>query len=488
TAMRRFTSSLLTVLMLLSVLASCGSTESTETQPAAGDAAEQVQTETEVPETTRDNYPDGLPEKDFGGREYVICNQQVKQYEIYSEELTGEACNDAVFHRNVEIEERFNTKIGALVNEFPEDIMKEAAMSGDAAFTIAGYVDYKAYVPIAAGAALNWNDIPYVDQEKPWHNKLANEPSTINGKLFAINSDLSISSLQYTYAIFVNYKLSTDYGYAPEDLYKIVFDGKWTLDTFTEIVKDLWVDTNGNGKHDGDDVHGYSMYPNCTTSDVWLAALDLPVATINNDGTYSVDFFCEKTVSALEKTIALHTAGDGVYLGAPGWRQIPVDFCNGKIMMTQMYFGETTESLKDMEDTYGILPMPKFDESQTEYLTNAWDQFSVFSVPVTADDLEFVGIIFEALSAESWRSVFPAYYDTALKSRYSSDPVVAEIVDLIMEGRQFEFSFQFGEDLQNLPYLFRKTLYAKSTDIASQYQKIESKLNESIKKMYGYFD
>ncbi len=484
--MHRFYAGLLAALLLLSLLVSCGSAETAETEEA--DTAAQTQTETEPEETTRANYPDNLPEKDFGGKDYIICNQQVKQYEIYSEELNGEACNDSVFHRNVEIEERFNVKIGALVNETPEDVLKEAAISGDAAFTLAGYVDYKAYVPIAAGAALNWNDIPYVDQEQPWHNKLANEPSTINGKLFAITSDLSISALQYTYAIFVNYKLSTDYGYPPEDLYRIVFDGDWTLDTFTEIVKDVWIDTDGDSVHDGDDVHGYSMYPNCTTSDVWLAALDLPVATINNDGTYSVDFFCEKTVSALEKTIALHTAGEGVYLKAPAWRQIPVDFCNGKIMMTQMYFGETTESLKDMEDTYGILPMPKFDETQTEYLTNAWDQYTVFSVPVTAPDTEFVGIIYEALSAETWRSVFPAYYDTALKSRYSADPEVAEIVDMIMEGRQFEFSFQFGEDLQNLPYLFRKTLAAKSTDIASQYEKIESKLNESIRKMYGYYD
>ena len=484
--MHRFYAGLLAALLLLSLLVSCGSAETAETEEA--DTAAQTQTETEPEETTRANYPDDLPEKDFGGKDYIICNQQVKQYEIYSEELNGEACNDSVFHRNVEIEERFNIKIGALVNETPEDVLKEAAISGDAAFTLAGYVDYKAYVPIAARAALNWNDIPYVDQEQPWHNKLANEPSTINGKLFAITSDLSISALQYTYAIFVNYKLSTDYGYPPEDLYRIVFDGDWTLDTFTEIVKDVWIDTDGDSVHDGDDVHGYSMYPNCTTSDVWLAALDLPVATINNDGTYSVDFFCEKTVSALEKTIALHTAGEGVYLKAPAWRQIPVDFCNGKIMMTQMYFGETTESLKDMEDTYGILPMPKFDENQTEYLTNAWDQYTVFSVPVTAPDTEFVGIIYEALSAETWRSVFPAYYDTALKSRYSADPEVAEIVDMIMEGRQFEFSFQFGEDLQNLPYLFRKTLAAKSTDIASQYEKIESKLNESIRKMYGYYD
>jgi hypothetical protein len=75
---------------MMPALASCGSTETTETE-TTGTAAEQTAAETEAPETTRETYPDDLPEKDFGGREYVICNQQVKQYEIYSEELTGEA-------------------------------------------------------------------------------------------------------------------------------------------------------------------------------------------------------------------------------------------------------------------------------------------------------------------------------------------------------------------------------------------------------------
>lgn len=485
--MHRACSGLLATLLFLFLLTSCGGGEQQDISDTTT-AEAMTTTDTTPVETTRADYPDDLPEKDFGGRDYIICNTEVKRYEILSEELTGETCNDAVYQRNVKIEDRFMVKIGALIETEPENTLKTAALSGDNAFTLGGYVNYRAYVPIAAGACLNWNDIPYVDQSKPWHNQLANEPATINGKLFAINSDLSISSLQYTYGMFFNYELVKDQGYTPDDLYQMVFDGAWTVDKMREMTENVWIDTNGDTKHDREDIHGYSVYPGLNTTDVWLAALDLPVATIHNDGTYSIDFFCEKTISALEKCIALTYTGEGAYTGTTDWRQVPADFASGKIMMTQLYFGETTESLTDMEDTYGILPLPKYDEDQQEYYTNAWDQFSVFSVPVTADDLEFVGMLYEALSAETWRSVYPAYYDTALKSRYSADPAVGEIVDLIMSGRKFEFTFQFGNDLQNLPYMFREMLKAKTTDVASKYKSVESKMNEAIEKMYTYYE
>lgn len=47
--------------------------------------------------------------------------------------------------------------------------------------------------------------------------------------------------------------------------------------------------------------------------------------------------------------------------------------------MTQLYFGETTESLGNMEAKYGILPLPKFDEAQEGYYTNALGISSPFS-------------------------------------------------------------------------------------------------------------
>jgi hypothetical protein len=157
--------------------------------------------------------------------------------------------------------------------------------------------------------------------------------------------------------------------------------------------------------------------------------------------------------------------------------------------MTQLYFGETTESLTVMEDTYGILPLPKFNEQQEGYYTNCWDQFTVFAVPLTipSEDLEFVGTVYEVLSAESYKTVFPAYYDVALKSRYSAEPATAQVVDLIMAGRNLDFTFQFGSKLMDLPYLFRTMVVANDTNVASRYNKSKKAMNKNVQAFLKIF-
>ena len=48
-------------------------------------------------------------------------------------------------------------------------------------------------------------------------------------------------------------------------------------------------------------------------------------------------------------------------------------------------------------------------------------------VPITISDPERTSIIIEALNAETYKQVVPAYYDTALKNRYSRDAESAEM-------------------------------------------------------------
>ncbi|MBP3294410.1 MAG: hypothetical protein J6N32_11710 [Clostridia bacterium] len=502
--MKKRTLSLLLALLMLasaagSMTACSEGTDNAETTasdtaatPTAGEeAAAEVAEEELTPAQQRMMIPDNLPDQTFGGRSYIIAVEELKSYEIVSEELNGEATNDAVYDRNLRIEDRFDVKIEAAITTNPYDNVKNVVTSGTYAYDIVGFWNFKAFVPITAGVLYNWKEMPYVDLDQPWHNKLANDPATINGKLYAINSDLSISTLQYTYGMFFNYNIWERYGVTGQDLYDMVFDGSWTLEKMHSLTTGIWEDTNGDGIHDRNDIHGYSVYLGLNTTDVWLAAFDLDVATINDDGSFEITFFNEKTVSALEKAIALSYDEVGSYRNTVEWRDVPRAFAEGKIAMSQLYFGETTESLGEMEDKYGILPLPKFDEAQTGYYTNAWDQFSVFGVPLTiADaDKDMTGIIFEALCAESYKTVFPAYYDQALKSRYSAEPATAEIVDLIMAGRKLEFTFQFGEQLSSLPYMFRQMLGSNSTDVASTYKTRQKALNKVMEKMINtYFE
>ncbi len=458
----------------------------TAATPTAGEEITAEVTEEELtPAQQRALIPDNLPDQTFGGRSYIFAVEELKSYEIVSEELTGEATNDAVYDRNVRIEDRFDVKIEAAITTNPYDNVKNVVTSGTYAYDVVGFWNFKAFVPITAGVLYNWTEMPYVDLDQPWHNKLANDPATINGKLYAINSDLSISTLQYTYGMFFNYNIWERYGVSGQDLYDMVFDGSWTAEKMHSLTTGIWEDTNGDGIHDRNDIHGYSVYLGLNTTDVWLAAFDLDVAEIHDDGTFEITFFNEKTVTALERAIALSYDEVGSYRNTVEWRDVPRAFSEGKIAMSQLYFGETTESLGEMEDKYGILPLPKFDEAQEGYYTNAWDQFSVFGIPLTLAeaDKDVTGIIFEALCAESYKTVFPAYYDQALKSRYSAEPATAEIIDLIMAGRKLEFTFQFGEQLSSLPYMFRQMLGSNSTDIASTYKTRQKALNKVMEKM-----
>lgn len=497
---KRALSIVLAMLMLLpAVMTSCSegteNAETTATTSSSSTSAEETAAETAVedlsPAEQRALLPDNLPDQTFDGRSYIIAVEQTKEYEICSEELTGEATNDAVYDRNLRIEDRFDVKIESLVtSDYPYDNVKTVVTSGTYAYDIVGFWNFKAYVPIMAGVLYNWCDLPYIDLTQPWHNQLANEPATINGKLYAINSDLSISTLQYTYGMFFNYNIWQNYGVTGQDFYDMVFDGSWTVEKMQSLTTGIWEDTNGDGIHDRNDIHGYSVFLGLNTTDVWLAAFDLDVATINDDGTFEITFFNEKTVTALEKAIALSYDEIGSFRNNSGnWRDVPAAFAEGKIAMTQLYFGETTESLGEMEDTYGILPLPKFDEAQEGYYTNAWDQFSVFGIPLTISDADkdVTGIIFEALCAESYKTVFPAYYDQALKSRYSAEPATAEIIDLIMAGRKLEFTFQFGENLSSLPYMFRQMLASNSTDVASTYKTKQKALNKVMEKVIDLY-
>lgn len=165
-------------------------------------------------------------------------------------------------------------------------------------------------------------------------------------------------------------------------------------------------------------------------------------------------------------------------------------FVNNQVIMVPSVFNDAFTQYRTMDAAYGIVPYPKWDEAQTRYLTNARDQYTVLGIPAFKgdEDLEFIGVITEALAAESYRSVFPQYYDIALKGKYSVDKDTANMVDMVLSGRNFDFSFLFGEsEFQRLPYMFRDLLADRSTDVASEYKKIQKILSRSVGKMSELF-
>ena len=95
---------------------------------------------------------------------------------------------------------------------------------------------------------------------------------------------------------------------------------------------------------------------------------------------------------------------------------------------------------------------------------------SVLAVPKTVKDTEFAGIITEALSAETRKTVTPTLYEIALKTRYLRDSESKEVLDLIIDGRTFDFGFIY-DGRQGFSFCLSRLFGSENSNFRSYYEK-----------------
>lgn len=465
--------------VMVAPLASCGE-QTTDDDVTTSDATD---TETSA-ETEGDVSPlYEMDKKDYDGREFRISVNEKYTDEMWVEEETGEVTNDAVYNRNLVVEDYFNVKITPIIssssdNNAQVNEITQSLMAGDDVYDLTAVYTYLAGGPALEGLYHSWDKIPGVDFSREWWIQSANEAFTINGKQYVAVGDLSITTLLLSYAVFFNQRLAEDYQFP--DLYQTVLDGDWTIDMLISLSKDLYQDLNNDGKVDENDAFGFAA-DNVTNLDAYTAAFDIPLTAKDENGYPTACVDLERLQTAVEKVYSLYYDTPS-YIDPGSGKEITV-FASGNTAFLTTWINNSFSTLRDMKDDYGILPYPKFDENQDKYYSNSMDNYSLLSVPKTVTDLEFVGTITEALTRESHYSVVPAYYDVALTSKYARDEQSVAMLDIIMEGRQYDFSILHSGQIADLPYFFRNLIAAKSTNVASKYAAIESQVNEGLKSL-----
>jgi len=118
----------------------------------------------------------------------------------------------------------------------------------------------------------------------------------------------------------------------------------------------------------------------------------------------------------------------------------------------QMFQFAGTDGVREMETDFYVIPMPKYDENQENYRAIQWDGVPVYGVPTSLpeDMIPMVSIFLESCCAVTSELVLPAYYDVALKNKYSRDPVAAQMMDIIKSNVTSDFAFLWGESVSNI--------------------------------------
>ena len=482
------------------ILGSCGG-ESAET--SAMEETIPQETGAVIPEETtngREDYKDSLTETmDFSGASIRLLTRSgdadVKM-EFYSEELTGDVVNDAVFQRNLDVETRLNVTMELILCDSvtkhlgTASLIKESVTAGSDDYELISNALYDSVPLTMKNYFLDLNSLEYLDFTQPWWNKSLLEMTQWNGKNYLAMGELSQTMISGAFCMFFNKNLFEEYFPDGPSLYEVVLEEKWTLDTMTEYCTVVYSDTNGNGTPDEGDTFGhYYIDGPSLGADAFFGACQLDLVERLDENTYQFNGTGEKMVSFFEKMNYL-LFRDNNTLRLPQGTNVAAEVSILSSLMEHKtvftaWMLSGVQILRDMEDDYGILPMPKLDETQTSYGGYTHDGSSAFSIPVTETDTAATAAFLEAISAETYRKVTPAYFETALKTKYSRDSESSQMMDMIVEFIRLDWAHVYGASIGNPMWTIRDNLGSSSLieTTVSTFASKESAVLNSIQKI-----
>ena len=485
---KRFVSIILLLSLILST-AACGSEGgSSETTTATENV-----TETTAPkedENSRESISDGLPEKNYNGATFTIATETGNEWMVIQEESTGDVVDDAVYKRNLAVEDRFGVKFEVISDGHVEISQKVNNMvqSGDDSIDLCMTHVVQSGMMAMKDVYMNWYDVPNVDFEKPWWADSTVDDLTVNDVCLLAVGDYALSALANTYCMFYNKKLAEDYKIA--DLYPIVNEGKWTIDKVAELTKDIYTDYNSNGKIDGADQFGFVTTARSSLN-AFLWSFGGHVLEKDKDGKVELVYHSDRTSDMVAKLCSILYDNDGIYINSkePEYSSFfAIDtFNDGRAVFITGSIGNAVQYFRDMKDDFGILPYPKWDEAQENYYTMVDGSHDILAVPASIGDVERVGIITEALCAESYKKLVPAYYEVALKTKYTRDDESIAMIDMIAASRVFDLGYVY-DGWKGASFIFQNLIAENNPNFESYWASKESSVTEYYDKVIDYFE
>ena len=488
--MKHFTAALLALLLVLPLLVSCGSkndTPAATTAAAPGSAADTAATE--PPET---EVHDDVPDLDYKGETVTFFYRTNCQNEYFSEELNGEVVNDAIYERNAGVCERLNVKF-EFVGEQGDystrktyaDKVTQSVTAGSAAYDIVSSYSMAGANLAFAKVVRNLYDNKYIDLEKPWWPVSLIEETTVNGFLPFVSGDISRNMITELMAIYFNKQFIDDYKL--QDPYELVREGKWTIDQMFTMSKGVYVDVNGDGKKGQEDKYGF------TTNHVWNDSFywGCGLVTIDKDKAsgklvLSPQFSGEKTHKLIETLCSYYYTGNDNLFVPDDSSWLYDIFKEERALFLQTTVSKVISLFRDVTFSYGILPIPKYDEDQERHITNMSFGYSLYTIPIDIDDAgaERAGAVMECLASAGYKLVSPALFETALKVKYAADPDTAEMYDIIRAGASFDIGRVFTDSFGGKTYsLFRNAVKNNTTDWASTFESNKSSLETTLTQL-----
>ncbi|MBQ7647092.1 MAG: extracellular solute-binding protein [Clostridia bacterium] len=513
--MKKIICLLIALLVVFPLIASCGGSETTTpSTTAAGNKTTEAKATDNTTKATDNPNPTSsdedayvFPDIDMKGEEFYIMERWFG-YGVETIDFTGEVLyvepedgsitpvNAAKKEVIEEVQKKFNCKIVGDINHdeggvaaLREKVFKDIT-SGTAEYDML-FESYYYYAPyIKDGYLYDLTRIDGLDFTRSCWDQHAVEDLSICGSLYFGIGDINTYDNDGTWVVLFNKKLYEAEGFSDKygSPYDMVNNKTWTLDKLGTIAKEATKNISGGEDLDQLDQWGlgtetYNLYLHCLAGGKRIVGKDSndePVLTMLDETTYKI----------LTDAVTLYTSGKVLVADDGSWegkvQSIYRDTVTNAFLEGRELFYMCglihVPYFRNMDDDFGILPVPLYSETQDRYYSSVSNyNNSCVMIPNHAGKVsKNIGYVIQALAELSKEKVTPEYYNKQLKGRDTRDDESIPMLDLIFENRVFDLGAVFGTSWGGADKLYTQL----DLNIVSRFEKaadsIEARMQDDV--------
>lgn len=295
-----------------------------------------------------------------------------------------------------------------------------------------------------------------LDFSREWWQRGVIDGCTVGNSLYFVSGDISSSAIELMYGVFYNEKLIGEYDLDdPADLAKT---GKWTISSLIDMSAYRYLDVN-NGKSDEYDYCGLSMAG--FGGDALYYAADLRMVVPDAEKTLAVspDYTSAKAINLIDRLRGWLNTKDCLV----NTSKYSAAFAGSRATFCIGYFNIADASdrcgMNGVDWRYGIVPMPKYDEDQENYVTIMGSQFSLYGIGRDSGKGTAAAAVLECWASEAYRSTTPAIFESSMKTEYSKADVTAQMFDIMRTTMRCDPGRIYSESLGSMGDMPGKAMY-----------------------------
>ncbi len=457
---KRIVSAILAAAMMISITA-CGKDNTNDTK------------DTTASDVTNTDAPAGIPKQDYKGNINILMPDWglYANYFDPGDDMT-DIMNKALYNREMIVEDYLGVNIEyehvPVIGDIPTAVTTAITTNDDLYQIVLNHCINNNADMIMNGQVVDMNEMD-IDFSAEWFNQKSNEALEVGGKQFFCLSDYMLPDPN---VVLFNKKLIEDNHM--EDPYQLVRDGKWTIDKMAEMASVITQD-NGDTIWDQKDTYGFSAPGGWYLSSFMFCA-DVDFIGRNDAGEFELLFDNNRTYTIMEKLDNLLNGPDtyifenAALAGNATAMEKAILIDSNRCLFTLMALN-ILYSVRNIETEFGILPYPKLDEEQEDYVSNDWSGLMCVPMSLPEDSYQMVGDTIELLAYHSAADVIPTYIDITLGTKLARDPDSREMIDLVFDTIVFNAGMNYfgflSDSTRQLFYTIPLMLAGKSNTIAS---------------------